>query len=35
MTEVLEESFSLDEFQSSVIDVDTVPVFVAKPRANF
>jgi hypothetical protein len=33
MTEVLEESFSLDEFELSVIDVATVPVFVAKPRA--
>jgi hypothetical protein len=35
MTEVLEESFSLDEFESSLIDVATVPVFVAKPRAKF
>jgi hypothetical protein len=35
MAEVLEESFSLDEFESSVIDVATVPVFVAKPRAKF
>jgi hypothetical protein len=35
MTEVLEESFSLHEFESSVIDVATVPVFVAKSRWNF
>ena len=36
MKEVLQASFSLDEFVSSVIEnVSTVPVFVAKPRAKF
>ena len=36
MTEELGESFSLDEFETIVIEnVAAVPVFVAKPRANF
>jgi hypothetical protein len=36
MTEVLEESFSLDEVETSVIEnVAAVPVFVAKLRAKF
>jgi hypothetical protein len=32
MAEALEESFWLDEFESSVIDVATVPVFVQLQR---
>jgi hypothetical protein len=36
MTEALGENFSLDEFETSVIEnVAAVPVFVAKPRAKY
>jgi hypothetical protein len=36
MTDALGESFSLDEFKTSVIEnVAAVPVFVAKPMAKF
>ena len=36
MTEALGESFSLDEFETSVIEsVAAVPVFVAKPTAKY
>ena len=36
LPEALGESFSLDEFETSVIEnVAAVPVFVAKPRAKF
>jgi hypothetical protein len=34
MTKALEESFSLDKFETSVIEkVAAVPIFMGKPRA--